>query len=1127
MKKISRKIIIFSLIAFLIFILFGKVYAADSLEINDELYSENYKEWLKLPEEERKNTMMPQMFNIPYKKENTSSENNYWTNQYNDLVKALSEDLDYYNLSDDIDITVKDQGYTGECWAFSITSILETTVSKLTGQASEIFSPRHIDYSTLSKFSDTEIDNNVIRDVGSGGNFFIGSGYLARGSGPVLEKDMPVVVDKKEGLINSSEIQGKEVQLRVKDIEWFPSINKKYSSDGITYNDGINQLTETEVEEIRDEVKEHILTKGAVFGGVPGALSGNYNPETFAYYSTDDPLGHAVTIVGWDDNFPKENFLESNRPLHDGAWIVLNSYGTENNAVYKDLTASYGEGYDGYFYVSYDDAIIETSMGGVNEVSDVDYDNIHQYDDVGVTSAVEGTSGVTIGATFDKPEKKEYLNEIGLFIFEEQYVSVLYSSGNTNKVITERQKVHAGFNTIELTSPIELTDSYDILVVFESLNGTDNVIVPIEYNDYENGNNMGAIQFNPDISGKTYVLLGNVKSPYEDRDFCIKAFTTEEYRQTIEPESITLNKTGKITMNVNSTEKLIATILPENANSKTGITWKSSNTSVAEVSNTGEITAKSAGETVITATTENGKIAELEVKVINEDEIALDINTEDNVKYIVGNEKLFSVQLINIPDSEKENVNISLSDTSIAEITQIDKNSSDDGKVYFKVRFKNPGKVDILANIEYNGSSFEYKFSFEVKSEETVKTVESIRVKTLPTKTKYNKGEDLDLEGGIIEITYSDGTTEEVPMTDSNVIITGYDKTRTGVQTITVNYSNKLTTYVVQVVDESGTEDDKTVSSIRIKSRPTKTEYIVGEDLDLEGGVIEVSYLDGTKEEIPMTDSSVTITGYDKQRTGTQTLTVNYKNKLATFSVTVKEETDDDGNDEVTITKISVKTRPTKTSYKVGEELNLEGGILEVTYSDGSVEEVPLTDSKVKISGYDNNKIGMQLVTVSYENKLATFSVQVSENKEPEEGNDEPSNVKSITIKKLPNKTTYKTGEELDLEGGIIEVTYLDGTKEEIPMTDSGVTIEGYDTFKVGVQQLTLRYGGQETTLTVKLEQGEEIEGSAVGSGDDKGEDAKEERKAVDTGDNIETYIIYLVGSFLVIVVVSRMIKRV
>ena len=228
--------------------------------------------------------------------------------------------------------------------------------------------------------------------------------------------------------------------------------------------------------------------------------------------------------------------------------------------------------------------------------------------------------------------------------------------------------------------------------------------------------------------------------------------------------------------------------------------------------------------------------------------------------------------------------------------------------------------------------------------------------------------------------------------------------------------------------------------------------------------------------------------------------------------------------------------------YKVGEELNLEGGVIEVTYSDGRVEEVSMTDSKVKVSGYDSSKIGMQQVTVSYENKLATFSVQITEEKEGNEGNEEePSNVRSITIKKLPNKTTYKTGEELDLEGGIIEVTYLDGSKEEIEMTDPGVTIEGYDTFKEGVQQLTLRYGGQETTLTVKLEKGEEIEESFSENDEEKEiedeekmsqnrndkEESKEERKAVDTGDNIETYIIYLVGSFLVIVVVSRTIKKI
>lgn len=36
---------------------------------------------------------------------------------------------------------------------------------------------------------------------------------------------------------------------------------------------------------------------------------------------------HFVTLVGWDDNFPKENFLE--QPKRNGAWIAINSYDDE------------------------------------------------------------------------------------------------------------------------------------------------------------------------------------------------------------------------------------------------------------------------------------------------------------------------------------------------------------------------------------------------------------------------------------------------------------------------------------------------------------------------------------------------------------------------------------------------------------------------------------------------------------------------------------------------------------------------------------------------------------------------------------------------------------------------------
>lgn len=64
----------------------------------------------------------------------------------------------------------------------------------------------------------------------------------------------------------------------------------------------------------------------------------------------------------------------------------------------------------------------------------------------------------------------------------------------------------------------------------------------------------------------------------------------------------------------NNKYKLTAKVLPENATNK-DIIWKSSNTKVATVGSTGEITAKGNGKAVITATTSNGKTAKCTVTV--------------------------------------------------------------------------------------------------------------------------------------------------------------------------------------------------------------------------------------------------------------------------------------------------------------------------------------------------------------------------------------------------------------------------------------------------------------------------------------------------------------------------------
>lgn len=112
----------------------------------------------------------------------------------------------------------------------------------------------------------------------------------------------------------------------------------------------------------------------------------------------------------------------------------------------------------------------------------------------------------------------------------------------------------------------------------------------------------------------------------------------------------------------------------------------------------------------------------------------------------------------------------------------------------------------------------------------TEKTVEEIEIKTLPDKVEYFVEEEFSVEGGVITVTYSDNTSEDVAMTDPDVDITAPNTSRVGEKTVTVKYGGKKTTFKVTVVMKGYT----VVFDYNYEGAPENTEVNVmeGEEVD-------------------------------------------------------------------------------------------------------------------------------------------------------------------------------------------------------------------------------------------------------------------------------------------------------
>lgn len=340
------------------------------------------------------------------------------------------------------------------------------------------------------------------------------------------------------------------------------------------------------------KIKEHIVENGGVYTAIKAPDIGNFkfNPFNGAlFHNNEEYPNHAVTIIGWDDNYSKDNFVS--KPERDGAWIVKNSYGTEmiqelsslkkfvftynkenfnsegifsenqisdeqlinslNDAYYekfgkrpiKLLRGSDGKKYcsmnfgtEGYIYVSYEDNTLRDYSGIVRAVEGKDYDNLYQnyyyYNDF--LQTINGVNTAFIAEQYTANAEEEYITKLSVYVANDSeyefFANINDDEININKFV--KLQLENGDTKIKLQTGYHTVYLRSPL----KLNSKKFAIGAKVFG--ENGLRIGtANRVNKSVSwydysqptGKSY--LGSVDgdnvtfSKVEDYDFTLKAYT--------------------------------------------------------------------------------------------------------------------------------------------------------------------------------------------------------------------------------------------------------------------------------------------------------------------------------------------------------------------------------------------------------------------------------------------------------------------------------------------------------------------------------------------------------------------------------------------------------------------------
>lgn len=556
-------------------------------------------------------------------------------NTHSVYEKGMSPTVDYskdlprvYDSRQTDKITsVKQQNPWGNCWSFATMAALESSLLSANEDVKPDLSEYHLCYFNYTSVVDplkglsgdgVRYNGTFRQYLNAGGNVLVAYHALANWTGAVDEN------------VTGYPMTAAELSQTVETAFGMDSIH-------------LQQFFKINKNDIPD-IKKAVMD----YGAVTASFYYNelfYNSETYAYYNNSiKQANHAVVIVGWDDDFSRNNF--NNMPLNDGAWLIKNSWGE-----------TFGNG--GYQWLSYEDVSVTEAMCVLVGENANRYGNNYQYDGSYMDAGYGYNRKVKAANVFNvQSDTREVLKAVSFQVDSTNvdyiiqiYRNLAYADNPESGQACLQQTVqgstrYQGYYTVELPEMISLEsgDSFSVVIEFSKDGYDDNNIWVVAENSTMWNNTYYTASAQPNQSFICYNEANWVDfGVLNNCNLRIKAFT----EVNLQPDPVKVSgieiEEGPQNLIVGEEKQLHAHVLPLDADEQ-AVSWASSDEKILTVDPNGNIKALNKGNAIITAVSvEGGYEAGTEVKVHNRiniepSEMELAIGERGSLQVTVNNQ---------------------------------------------------------------------------------------------------------------------------------------------------------------------------------------------------------------------------------------------------------------------------------------------------------------------------------------------------------------------------------------------------------------------------------------------------------------------------------------------------------